>query len=336
MIKSFDDLLDRLAHAAGPDAASQQSAAARNGQLTKPPGALGRLEEIAIWFAGWQGVEQPKIAAPQVVVFAGNHGVAARGVSAFPAEVTAQMVANFEAGGAAINQLARINGAAFSVHPIALNAPTSDITDGPAMSDAMCLKALNIGWQAVDPDTDLLIVGEMGIGNTTSAAAIGAALFGGDVEGWVGRGTGLDDAGLKHKAEIVRQSLAANPVTEAFNVLQALGGYEIAAMVGAIARARVDCIPLILDGFIAAAAASFLFKARPDAIAHVIAGHVSAERGHRSFLQHLGLTPLLDLGLRLGEGSGAALALPILQAALACHRGMATFAEAAVSDANAE
>lgn len=317
----------------GPDAAAQEAAIARNGQLTKPPGALGRLEELAIWYAGWRADPRPAIAAPQVVVFAGNHGVAARGVSAFPPEVTVQMVANFEAGGAAINQLARAFGARMDVVALELERPTGDFTEGPAMTEAECAAAIAAGWAAVDPGADLLVAGEMGIGNTTSAAALAAALLGGAPEDWVGRGTGVDDAGLTRKAGVVAAGLArhADALGDPLAVLACLGGREIAAMAGAIMAARHHRVPVILDGFICTAAAAVLDRAAPGALDHTVVGHVSEEPGHARLLAALGKAPLLSLGLRLGEGSGGALAIGVLQGAVACHSGMASFAEAGVS-----
>lgn len=320
-----------LAAVPGPDAAASAGAAARNGQLTKPPGALGRLEALAQWYAGWRGTDRPRIAAPQVIIFAGNHGVAARGVSAFPPEVTVQMVANFKAGGAAINQLCKAFGAQMSVHALELERPTADFTQSPAMTEAELLTALQTGWDAVDPQADLLVTGEMGIGNTTPAAAMACALFGGTVEDWVGRGTGVDDAGLARKAQVVAEGLALHQDRDPLEVLRCLGGREIAAMTGAIARARIARIPVILDGFICCAAAAVLAKMQPAALDHCVAGHVSAEGAHPALLSHLNKEPLLDLGLRLGEGSGAALAIGVLQGAVACHSGMATFAEAGVA-----
>ncbi|MBB5515412.1 nicotinate-nucleotide--dimethylbenzimidazole phosphoribosyltransferase [Rubricella aquisinus] len=309
-----------------------EAASERNGMLTKPPGALGRLEDLAIWYASWRGTPRPRVERPQVIVFAGNHGVTAQGVSAFPAEVTVQMVANFEAGGAAINQLSRLAGAEMSVHALDLDSPTQDFTQGPAMDGGACVAALATGWGAVDPSADLLVVGEMGIGNTTSAAAIAAALLGGTGADWAGRGTGVDDAGLRRKAEVIDAGLAKNPWRAPMDVLCSFGGREIAAMAGAIARARAEGIPVILDGFICSAAALVLHKCDPAALDHCVAGHLSEEGAHGAMLDAMEKSPLLSLGLRLGEGSGAAVAIHILKAAVACHSGMATFAEAGVSD----
>ncbi|MGE4611262.1 MAG: nicotinate-nucleotide--dimethylbenzimidazole phosphoribosyltransferase [Paracoccaceae bacterium] len=314
------------------DTAASAGASERNGMLTKPPGALGRLEDLAIWYAGWRGQAAPVLENPQVIVFAGNHGVTAQGVSAFPAEVTAQMVFNFQAGGAAINQLSKAFGASMSVHAIDLDNPTADFTTAPAMSESEVLAALKVGWESIDTSADLLVAGEMGIGNTTSAAAIASALFGGDGGDWVGRGTGVDDEGLARKADVVDRGVALHKGGSALETLRCLGGRELAAIVGAIARARAESIPVILDGFICTAAASVLEATSKGALDHCVAGHVSAEQAHKRLLAQLDKEPLLSLGLRLGEGSGAALAIGVLQGAIACHSGMATFSEAGVSD----
>lgn len=329
-IRTLTEIRAALAALPQPDAGAMAAARSRDSVLTKPPGALGRLEGLAEWLAGWRG--RVTVERVQVAVFAGNHGVTARGVSAFPPEVTVQMVANFQAGGAAINQLARAFGAEMSVHALALDRPTGDFTEGPAMTEAEVLEALSVGWQAVDPDADLFIAGEMGIGNTTSAAAIAAALFGGT--GWAGRGTGVDDAGLARKEAAVAAGLAAHAgqLDDPFEVLRRLGGREIAAMTGAYLAARMHRVPVVLDGFISCAAAAVLHKSTPGALAHCVAGHLSAEGAHGRLLQALGQEPLLSLGMRLGEGSGAALALGVIRGAVACHSGMATFAEAGVSD----
>ncbi len=327
-LADFRDLLGRIP---ATDPAAIAAANARNGQLTKPPGALGRLEDLAIWMAGWQGTDRPRADKPQIVIFAGNHGVTARGVSAFPAEVTVQMVGNFTHGGAAINQLAKTFGAKLDVHALDLDRPTADFTEGPAMTEAEVVAALRKGFDAVDPAAHLFVAGEMGIGNTTVAAALAAALYGGT--GWAGRGTGVDDAGLARKEATVAAGLArhAAVLADPLQVLRCLGGREIAAMAGSILGARMARVPVILDGFIACAAAAVLERAAPGALDHCVAGHLSAEGAHGRLLEKLGKEPLLSLGLRLGEGSGAALAIGVLQGAVACHSGMATFAEAGVA-----
>lgn len=333
--KTFaDEVVKALEEARGPDAAAVAAAAARNGVLTKPPGALGRLEDLAIWYGGWRGTDKPQVSAPQLIIFAGNHGVVAQGISAFPAEVTVQMVANFEAGGAAINQLAKMHGAKMDVVALELDRPTADFTQAPAMSADELDAALKAGWDAVDAGSDLLVVGEMGIGNTTAAAAIAYALFGGDAAMWAGRGTGLDDAGVARKADVIERAVSLHKaaMTSPMAVLAHVGGRELAAMAGAIARARTLGIPVILDGYICCAAASVLAQSVAGALDHTVAGHKSEEAGHIKLLEALDKKPLLDLGLRLGEGSGAALAIGVLKGAVACHSGMATFAEAGVSD----
>ncbi len=323
-----------LARLPEPSDAARAEARARQARLTKPPGSLGRLEDLAVWLAGWRGEARGRVTAPQVAVFAGEHGVATLGVSAYPPEVTAQMVAGFEAGGAAINQIARAVGAHLTVHPIELGRPTADFTKGPAMSEAEVVRAMRVGMEAVGAGTDLLVAGEMGIGNTTSAAALCHALHAGAPEDWVGRGTGVDDSGLAAKARAVRLGLAVNPeaARDPLVALMALGGREIAAIAGAVLGARLRCVPVILDGYIATAAAAVLEAARPGALAHCLAGHVSAEAPHAALLARLGLDPLLSLGMRLGEGTGAALAIPVLRAAAECQAGMATFEEAGVSE----
>jgi nicotinate-nucleotide--dimethylbenzimidazole phosphoribosyltransferase len=330
--ETLDELRAVLAQMPGPDAQAAAGAAARNGQLTKPPGALGRLEELAQWYAAWRGDPRPVLEAPQVIVFAGNHGVAGLGVSAFPPEVTAQMVANFQHGGAAINQLARTFGARMDVVALDLDRPTADFTAGPAMSEAGCVAALRAGWDAVDPGSDLLVVGEMGIGNTTSAAAIAARLFGGAASDWTGRGSGVEGEALARKTRVVSDGLARHvDAGDGLDVLMRLGGRELAGMAGAIARARSLRIPVILDGFICTAAAACLEWTQAGALDHCIAGHQSAEGAHGPLLAALGKAPVLQLGLRLGEGSGAALAIGVLKGAVACHSGMASFAEAGVA-----
>ena len=312
----------------------ENQASERNNQLTKPPGSLGRLEKLAIWYSSWRGEVAPKLRFPQIVVFAGNHGVTTQGISAFPSEVTQQMVMNFQHGGAAINQLCKVFGVKLNVIALDLDNPTADLTTGPAMSEAECVKALTIGWNAVDKSTDLFVAGEMGIGNTTSAAAISYALYGGAAIDWVGRGTGIDDIGLEKKAQVVATSLISNPtsITNGIEALRCLGGRELAAIAGSIASARAKSIPVILDGFICSAAAACLESTISGSLDHCVAGHESNENAHRALLGYLKKEPILTLGMRLGEASGGALAIAVLQGALACHSGMATFAEAGVSE----
>lgn len=329
----FKDIATRLENLPGPDEAAAAAALARDANLTKPAGSLGRLEEIAAWLAAWQGRHPPALDDVRILVFAGNHGVTARGVSAFPSEVTVQMVANFAAGGAAINQLADAFGATLDVIPLDLDRPTRDFTAGAAMDEEECAAAFSAGYDAVQPGTDALIVGEMGIGNTTAAAALSCALFGGAPADWTGPGTGVAPDGVALKARVVGEAIALHGATLADPVeaLRRVGGRELAAMAGAVLAARHRHVPVVLDGFVATAAVAVLERACPGGLDHCIAGHVSAEPGHRRLLDALGKAPLLSLGMRLGEGSGAAVALGILRAAVATHAGMATFEEAAVS-----
>ncbi len=316
------------------DAEAARAVAARQVLLTKPPGSLGRLEALVAWLARWQGRPMPRLDHVAILVFAGNHGVTARGVSAYPAAVTRQMVANFDAGGAAINQLARTAGAALRVVPLRLDAPTADFTEAAAMEEADFLDAVAAGAAAIPPECDLLCLGEMGIGNTTAAAAVAAALFGGGAARWAGRGTGVDAAGLARKRAAIEAGLARHAalLDDPLAAAAAFGGRELAAILGAALAARRRRIPVVLDGFVCTAAAAPLARLASGGLGHAVLGHVSAEAGHRALAEALGLAPLLDLGMRLGEASGAALAVPLLRSALACHEGMATFESAGVSD----
>lgn len=334
-IQSFDEFRGLLRDLPGPDAAAAARCAEREPRLTKPAGSLGRLEDIALWLAAWQGRHPPRMDHPHARVFAGNHGIAALGVSAFPAEVTVQMVANFQAGGAAINQLCHAFGTELAVEALRLDQPTADFTRGPAMSEAECVEALNAGLRSVTPGSDVLCLGEMGIGNTTVASALCHGLFGGAAEEWCGRGTGVADDGLARKVAVVAAGVEANRSDDALEILRRLGGRELAAIAGAVVGARLLRVPVLLDGFVCTAAAAPLHAAMPGALDHCLVGHASAEYAHGRLIDRLGKAPLLDLGMRLGEASGAALAVAILKGAVACHAGMATFGEAGVSEGGA-
>lgn len=312
------------------DDAAAAEASARQDSLTKPQGSLGRLEQLAVFMAGWQGVARPRLDRAQALVFAGNHGIVAQGVNPFPAAVTALMVANFQAGGAAINQLCRVAGADLSVVALDLDRPTADFTQGPAMTPAEVDAAMQTGADAVDPHADVLVLGEMGIGNSTIAAALAACCFGGTAEDWVGPGTGAVGDVMANKLRAVTQGLVRHRPATARDTLAAFGGREQAAICGAVQRARALRIPVILDGFICTAAAAVLTRDDPAALAHCLIGHASAEPGHRRLIDALAMAPVLSLDMRLGEGSGAAVALMVLRGAVACHNGMATFAEAGI------
>ncbi len=329
----FDDIRKLMQDLPAADPAAAAQCKARDAQLTKPPGSLGKLESMAEWVAAWQGNYPPKIARPVVAVFAGNHGVVAQGVAAYPAEVTKQMVLNFQGGGAAVNQICKTFDLGLKVFELALENPTKDITENAAMDEADCAATMAYGMEAIAGGCDLLCIGEMGIGNTTIAAAICHGLYGGRPEDWVGPGTGVDAEGLKRKASAVARAVALHKahLSDPLEVLRRLGGRELAAMAGAILAARTQRVPVLIDGYVASAAAAVLHAMRPDALDHCLAAHCSAEPAHRILLRKLGKEPILDLGMRLGEASGAALAAGLLKAAVNLHNDMATFASAGVS-----
>lgn len=330
-LEDFSDIYRLVAQFPSEDQNAVAACVAREPQLTKPAGSLGRLEQITQHLAAWQGCHPPRLERMRARVFAGNHGIAALGVSAFPAAVTAQMVMNFQNGGAAINQLCDLFGIALRVDSLSLDTPTADFTQKPAMSRIEMVDAFATGMAAAEEGIDLLILGEMGIANTSSAAAICLGLFGGKAEDWTGYGTGIDDRQWQIKKDVVAAGVARHGGDDPLEILQCLGGRELAAIAGAVTGARLKRIPVLLDGYVCTAAAAILHAIRRDALDHCLVGHVSAEPGHRRLLEKLDKQPLLDLEMRLGEASGAALAVGLLKAALACHQGMATFAEAGVS-----
>ena len=332
-IRSDDDLRTSAQSLPAFDSFFEKEARVRLDSLTKPQGSLGRLEDIAAWLCGWQQTLKPRAQNVYTLVFAGNHGVTAQGISAFPSEVTAQMVGNFAAGGAAINQLCNAIPSTLRVIPLSLEEPTQDFTQKAAMSLEECADAFHVGEHAVPADADMLILGEMGIGNTTVAAAVALATCGGNAEDWVGSGTGISPDMLAHKRKVVASAvdLHREQLSTPFSLLAHVGGRELAAMAGAIWRARELRIPVILDGYVVTASAAPLMLASSDALSHCIAGHVSVEPGHRRLLEWLDMEPLLDLRMRLGEGSGAQLALSIVRASVATFNHMATFDEAMVA-----
>lgn len=334
MSSPYTDIIDLLQIVPAGDEAAVAAVRARDITLTKPRGSLGKLEELVEFLARWQGKAKPTLENPMVAIFAGNHGVTDQGVSAYPREVTAQMVANFTAGGAAISQMCALHELNLRVFELALELPTGDITREPALDDKMCAATIAYGMEAIAGKPDLLCVGEMGIGNTTVAAAVYAALYGGSGADWVGRGTGVDDAGLARKAAAVDTAVAFHKaeLTDPLAILARLGGREIAAMLGALIAARHQKIPVLVDGFVATSAAAIAQAVNPRAIDHCIFAHVSAEHGHARALAAMGETALLQLGMRLGEGTGAALGAVLAKTALHLHNNMATFAGAGVSD----
>lgn len=332
-IVSFDEIRALVRALPAPDDVAAEVARDRQAQLTKPAGSLGRLEEVAVWLAAWQGRNPPSVERPYAAVFAGNHGIAEKGVSAYPAEVTAQMVRNFIDGGAAVNQLCSLANADLRVYEMALNEPTADFSETAAMDEENCAKAMAYGMMAVESGIDVLALGEMGIANTTAAAALCCGLYGGPAADWVGPGTGIDAERMAEKARLVDQAVALHrdALGDPLEVMRCLGGRELAAIAGAILAARMARTPVLLDGYACTAAAAVIHALVPGAIDHCMVSHVSAEPGHKRLLQRIGKEALVDLGMRLGEASGAMLAVLLLKAAVACHNGMATFAEAGVS-----
>ncbi|MDB5055372.1 MAG: nicotinate-nucleotide--dimethylbenzimidazole phosphoribosyltransferase [Bacilli bacterium] len=320
-------------------------------QLTKPPGSLGKLEAIAKQVAGITGEKIPDLAKKAVVVMAGDHGVCAEGISAFPAEVTPQMVLNFVHGGAAVNVLARQAGADVVCVDIGVNADlehpqllsrkvrkgTGNIAKGPAMSREEAIQAILVGWELIEElvakGYRLFGTGEMGIGNTTPSAALLVVLAGLDVAQAVGRGTGIDDERWLHKQKVVTQAIEVNQANadDPLDVLAKLGGLEIAGLVGVILGAAANRCPIIVDGFISSAAALVASRIAPLSVAYMIGSHLSLEQGHTALLEAIGLTPMIQLDMRLGEGTGAVLAFHFVEAALKIMREMATFASAGVS-----
>ena len=328
----FADIRQVVANFGGIDHAAIAAVRERDAVLTKPAGSLGRLEELAEWMAGWQRKERPTVDRGMIAIFAGNHGIAERGVSAYPASVTVQMVANFTAGGAAINQLCAANDLGLKVYELALEYPTPDITEQDAFTETECAATIAYGMEAVAGGIDLLGIGEMGIGNTTVASILLAALFGGGADEWVGPGTGVEGEAMDRKRAAFAQALTrVDGVTDPLEILRRVGGREFAAMAGAIIAARTQHVPVIIDGFVATAAAAIVAKMTRGGTDHCVFAHRSAEPGHARALKELGAEPLLDLGMRLGEGSGAALAAGIIKSAVATHNDMATFAQAGVS-----
>ena len=308
----------------------------RDKVLTKPEKALGRLEDLGAWFALASHRYPMRLQHPRVSIFAANHGVTVHGVSAYPAEVTAQMVHNFEQGGAAVNQLAAIMDADLKVHTMALDVPSQDFCTQAALTEQECCSAMAYGMMDANEGIDIICLGEMGIGNSTAAAALCYALYGGQAADWVGHGTGVAGDALHHKIAVVEQAIETHRAVidngDGLDILACFGGLELAAIAGAIIATRMGHIPVLLDGFACTAAAAVLQQIRPDILDHCQVGHLSKEPGHARLLHKLDKKPLLDLHMGLGEGSGAVLALGLVQAAVACHHGMATFEEAAVSN----
>jgi nicotinate-nucleotide--dimethylbenzimidazole phosphoribosyltransferase len=322
-------LHEALATIPAGDGEAANSVRARADDILRPTGALAQFDEVATWVAEWQRTSRPAVRKPAALIFAADHGVAAAGVSKYPVEVTAAMLTAYRAGKSTVSAFAEIAGATVEAIDVGVGRPTGDIRVGAALSTDRFEEACSAGRQAVEAlDSDLLVLGEMGIGNTTAAAAVAAALAGGEVADWVGRGTGVDDEGLARKRDAVR--LAVDRVAglvDPLEVLREVGGAELVAMAAAIVAARFRQLPVLLDGYVVTASALPLSVVRPDALDHCQAGHCSAEPGHRRLLQRLDKHPLLDLGMRLGEGSGAMAAVPLVAMACAGITEVPTFGE---------
>lgn len=323
------DVVERLREASPPDRLARQAVRARADSVLRPAGALARLDEVAVWLAGWQRTDTPRVDRPTLILAAGDHGVVDRGVSAYPAQVTGAMVDAIRAGVATSAVMARELGVALRLVDAGVGVPTGDLTVGPAMDGGRFETCFRKGWDLVGGlDTDLVLIGEMGIGNTTAAAALAAGLFGGPALDWVGRGAGVDDDGFQAKLSAVETAAErCRGVEDGFELAAHLGGTELAVLAGVAARTRVEGIPLVLDGFVSTAAVAPLTRVAQGALDHCLAAHLSPEPGHRLLLDRLGLAPLLDLEMRLGEGSGALVAVPLLRLACAAVVDVATFAE---------
>ena len=331
-ISSSKEILSLLNNLPEPDKNIKRQAVQHQNELLKPKNSLGNLEDLAIFYCSWRNCIRPKINFIQTIIFAGNHGVCDQLVNTFPQEVTSQMVQNFRNGKAAINQLSLEVGSQLEVIDIDLSCPTKDFTKEPAMTNKEFLKAFNIGFNSVKEDADILILGEMGIGNTTIASAITSALIGGNISTWVGKGTSQDNKLIKHKISVVKKGLNLNKNKSPLEILRCLGGRELAAICGATIRARLKRIPVIIDGFICSASILPIFFIKKNAIDHCIFGHYSGEKSHKKMLDFIGKKALLDLNMCLGEGTGATLAVNILKSALACHNKMGTFKNSGVSN----
>ncbi|MEM7197291.1 MAG: nicotinate-nucleotide--dimethylbenzimidazole phosphoribosyltransferase [Pseudomonadota bacterium] len=333
-LQKFSEIRKIMKQCPSLDEDARAQAKAHEDRLTKPQGALGRLEEFSAWAAAAQGKASPKCNHIRVAIYAGNHGIAKEGISAYPPSVTAQMVENFRNGGAAVNQLCAELDADLQVYELNLEQPCKNICHAPAMSEDSCVRALCYGMLAVEDGIDLLCLGEMGIGNTASASAMMMALHGGKSHMWVGPGTGVRGDALTHKIDkvevAVSRALEKNTKLSGLETLAQLGGFEFAALAGAIIAARMAPVPVVLDGFACTATAALLEHEVPGFLDHCQIGHCSAEPAHKRLLKILKRDPVLDFSMRLGEGSGAVLAAMMIKSAIACHNGMATFAQAHV------
>lgn len=332
MIKTYKEIKKFLQHIPNRNERIKKKAIEHQNKLLKPKNSLGILEDLAVFFCSWKNSLKPKIKISQTIIFAGNHGICNQSVNTFPQEVTDQMVQNFKKNKAAINQLSKEVGSNLKVISLDLNNPTNDFTKKPAMSKKDFFEVFNIGFNSINEDTDVLLLGEMGIGNTTVASAIASALIGGNVSRWVGKGTAQNTKLIKHKISVVKKGIYLNKNKSPLEILRCLGGKEQVAIFAATIRARLLKIPVIIDGFICTASILPLFFLKKNAIDHCIFSHRSAEKGHKLILNYIRKRPILNLDMCLGEATGATLALSILKSSLACHNNMGTFKNSGVSN----
>jgi nicotinate-nucleotide--dimethylbenzimidazole phosphoribosyltransferase len=328
-----EELVGLLRDLPGPDPAAREGVAARAGRALRPAGALSRLDEVAAWLGGWQRTDRPAVHRPAAVLFAADHGVTVRGVTAYPSSVTASVVKAIEAGAATAPVMARQAGVEVTVVDVGVGFPTGDLAVEAALDAERFAECVEVGRRSVaDLTADLLVLGEMGIGNTTAAAAVSAALFGGPAAHWVGPGAGLDAEGLARKTAVVQAARRRTAGAGPLDVLRELGGAELAALAGAAVEARRRSLPVLLDGYVVTAAVAPLALVSADALDHCLAAHRSPEPGHGRLLARLGLRPLLELDMRLGEGSGGLLAVPLIRMAAAAVTDVTTFDEWGLED----
>jgi len=332
-VTSLDEVRSLMNDLPGPDIAARDAAREREANLTKPAGSLGRLEYFAEWLSAWQGRHPPDMSNPRAAVFIGHHGIAKLGVSAFGPEVTDQMHQNYHRGGAAFNTMCKSMGVPFDICPIDLDSSTEDFTKAPAMTEVEMVNAINIGMATVKPGQSVFCPGEMGIANTASAAAVLAALHNETAVDWTGMGSGVHGPHFQKKIEVVQAGLDLhtkdNP--DPLEIMRRLGGRELAAMIGVILAGRLQRVPVLIDGFLCSSSAMVLHKMNDAALDHCQFSHASAEAGHARLMKILGVRPVLDMDMRLGEATGAVLAFGILRSAAFCHTELLTFEEASVS-----
>ncbi|WP_455478414.1 nicotinate-nucleotide--dimethylbenzimidazole phosphoribosyltransferase [Bartonella sp. B10] len=326
-VSPFDDFRALLTNLPVADEFFVILAKKRQKNLTRVQGTLGKLGDVAVWYAGWRGAEKPIITRPLVAIFSGNHGITDENVTSFPQSMTRKMVQNFAEGSSAINQICIAYDLGLKIFDLALEYPTMNITKDAAMDERSAAATMAFGMESIAGGTDLLCIGEMGIGNTTIASALCFALFGGEIEEWIENSAASEKEFYQRKITAIKTavSLHQNHFDDPFEIMRCLGGREIAAMIGAILAARMEKIPVILDGFVTTAAAAVLHKMHPSALDHTIVGHVSFDPAHHKLLEKIGKKPLLNLDMCFGEGTGAAIAAGVVKAAVLTHAQMATF-----------